>query len=65
MEREEVIKNLRACLISSKGGVKMEDLNSKFFFRNRNIYFYYYILFYLYNFLYIYIIYILVYIFKC
>lgn len=27
MEREEVIKNLRACLISSKGGVKMEDLN--------------------------------------
>lgn len=55
MEREEVIKNLRACLISSKGGVKMEDLNSKFFFRN--IYFYYYILFYLYNFLYIYYIY--------
>lgn len=33
MEREEVIKNLRACLISSKGGVKMEDLNSKFFFK--------------------------------
>lgn len=48
MEREEVIKNLRACLISSKGGVKMEDLNSKFFFKNRNIYFYYYILFNLY-----------------
>lgn len=35
MEREEVIKNVRACLISSKGGVKMDDLNSKFFlFRN-------------------------------
>lgn len=33
MEREEVIKNLRACLISSKGGVKMEDLNSKFFLK--------------------------------
>lgn len=31
MEREEVIKNVRACLISSKGGVKMDDLNSKFF----------------------------------
>ncbi|OAD62297.1 Tudor domain-containing protein 7 [Eufriesea mexicana] len=27
MEREEVIKNVRACLISSKGGVKIEDLS--------------------------------------
>ncbi|KAK1132304.1 hypothetical protein K0M31_016420 [Melipona bicolor] len=27
MEKEEVIKNLRACLISSKGGVKVDDLN--------------------------------------
>lgn len=32
MEKEEVVKNLRACLISSKGGVKVDDLNSKFFF---------------------------------
>ena len=31
MEKEEVIKNLRACLISSKSGVKVDDLNSKFF----------------------------------
>lgn len=30
MEKEEVIKNLRACLISSKGGVKIENLSSKF-----------------------------------
>ncbi|CAK9832538.1 Tudor domain-containing protein 7 [Anthophora retusa] len=27
MERDEVIKNLRACLISSKGGVKIENLS--------------------------------------
>ncbi|XP_033350171.1 tudor domain-containing protein 7-like [Bombus vosnesenskii] len=30
MEREEVIKNVRACLISSKGGVKMDDLNKDY-----------------------------------
>ncbi|CAK9801891.1 Tudor domain-containing protein 7 [Anthophora quadrimaculata] len=27
MERDEVIKNLRACLISSKGGIKIENLS--------------------------------------
>ncbi|XP_029040468.2 tudor domain-containing protein 7 [Osmia bicornis bicornis] len=27
MEKQEVIKNLRACLISAKGGVKIENLN--------------------------------------
>lgn len=30
MEKEEVIKNLRACLISSKGGVKIENLSKDY-----------------------------------
>ena len=30
MERDDVIKNVRACLISSKGGVKIDDLNKDY-----------------------------------
>ena len=30
MEKEDVIKNVRACLISSKGGVKIDDLNKDY-----------------------------------
>jgi len=29
MDQDEVVKNLRSCLISSKGGIKLDNLRGK------------------------------------
>jgi len=31
MDQNEVIKNLRSCLISCKGGIKLENLRGKYY----------------------------------
>lgn len=31
MEKDEVIKNLRSCLISCKGGIKLDSLKGKYY----------------------------------